>query len=369
MQGNWWTDVFFTKNFWLGRQQNYGSIREGLGVTVVIPAYNEATCIADTIRALQASTYPIKIVVVDDCSSDDTGDIARSLGVTVLRPEKNNGTKSRALNYALPFVDTEIFICVDADTVVEPTAIEAMLPYFNDEKVGIVSGYVMTQRDHNVWESGRQGEYIYGQAIYKNAQNHINCILVASGCFSAMRTELLRSFGGYKERSIAEDMDLTWEFIEAGYTVKFATKAICRVIDPYTGKMFYNQVSRWYRGYFQCIRVRNGNLFSKNPKLGLVAYFYIAMNLLGTPLLGLALFNLAGVGAVHGILAFVAYYIILVWLPLIWKSWKLNIGIMRIAKCILSMPIVYLYTMYIFFESMLKELVFNDQLVVWHKGH
>lgn len=366
---NWWKDVFLTPNFWLGREKKYGDIKEGLGVTVVIPAYNEAACIESTIAALQLSSYPIQILVVDDCSTDNTGDLARAMGVKVLRPETNNGTKSRALNYALPFVDTEIFICVDADTIVEPESISKMLPFFNDPKVGIVSGYVMTQRDRNVWESGRQGEYIYGQAIYKNAQNHINCVLVASGCFSAMRTQLLRDFGGYKERSIAEDMDLTWEFVEAGYTVKFAKDAICRVIDPYTSKMFYNQVSRWYRGYFQCIRVRNFNLFSKNPKLGIVAYFYILMNLLGTPLLFLALINMSGIGYVTGLSVFLLYYVVLVWLPLIYKGLRLNLGLYRIGKSIVSMPVVYLYTMYIFFESMLKELVFGNQLKVWHKGH
>lgn len=364
---NWWTGTFFTKRFWLGIEKNYGDIPEGLGVTVVIPAYNEAACIGDTIRALQASTYPVKIIVVDDCSSDNTGDIARSFeGVTVLCPEKNNGTKSRALNYALPYVDTPIFICVDADTIVEPGSIVHMLPFFNDPKVGIVSGYVMTQRDRNVWESGRQGEYIYGQLVYKNAQNHVNCVLVASGCFSAMRTDLLREFGGYKERSIAEDMDLTWEFIEAGYTVKFAKKAVCRVIDPYIGSMFHSQVARWYRGYFQCIKVRNYNLFKKNPKLGLVAYFYIIMNLLGTPALALALFSTIGT---LGILWLVAYYAVLVWIPLLVKALFMRVNILRILKSIASMPIVHFYTTYIFFESAVKELVLNRQLTVWVKGH
>lgn len=367
---NWWTDTFFTKRFWLGIEKNYGDIPEGLGVTVVIPAYNEAACIGDTIRALQASTYPVKIIVVDDCSSDNTGDIARSFeGVTVLRPEKNNGTKSRALNYALPYVNTPIFICVDADTIVEPGSIVHMLPFFNDPKVGIVSGYVLTQRSQNVWDSGRLGEYIYGQMIYKNAQNHINCILVASGCFSAMRTDLLREFGGYKERSIAEDMDLTWEFIEAGYTVKFAKKAVCRVIDPYSGSMFHSQVARWYRGYFQCIKVRNYNLFKKNPKLGLVAYFYILMNLFCTPLMLMTILSMFQVSLISAIISIVVYFTIFLWLPMIVKGLLMKIRFSNLLRAVVSMPIVYLFTIGIFFESAVKELVLNRQLTVWVKGH
>jgi len=63
------------------------------------------------------------------------------------------------------------------------------------------------------------------------------------------------------------------------------------------------------------------------------------------------------------------FYVVLVWLPLIYKGLRLNLGLYRIGKSIVSMPVVYLYTMYIFFESMLKELVFGNQLKVWHKGH
>jgi biofilm PGA synthesis N-glycosyltransferase PgaC len=66
-----------------------------LGVTALIPAYNEAESISATIRSLQAQTCPLfEIIVIDDCSTDDTGDIARALGVTVLRPPQNTGAST-----------------------------------------------------------------------------------------------------------------------------------------------------------------------------------------------------------------------------------------------------------------------------------
>ncbi|MBI4464803.1 MAG: glycosyltransferase, partial [Acidobacteria bacterium] len=68
-------------------------------LTVIIPAYNEAASVADTLRSLQAQTLrPSEIIVVDDCSTDGTGDVARALGVTVLRPPKNTGSKAGAQN-------------------------------------------------------------------------------------------------------------------------------------------------------------------------------------------------------------------------------------------------------------------------------
>ena len=59
-------------------------------VTVVVPAYNEAATIADTlISLLTQSVAPEEIIVIDDCSTDDTADVAGRLGVTVIRDRKS----------------------------------------------------------------------------------------------------------------------------------------------------------------------------------------------------------------------------------------------------------------------------------------
>src|SRR4026208_693630 len=76
-------------------------------ITLIVPAYNEADSIAHTIASLLNQTLsPSEIIVVDDCSTDVTGDVARSLGVTVLRPPKNRGSKAGAQTYALPLLSS-----------------------------------------------------------------------------------------------------------------------------------------------------------------------------------------------------------------------------------------------------------------------
>src|SRR5689334_10027393 len=98
-------------------------------LTVIVPAYNEAESIADTIRSLQAQTVrPKEIVVVDDCSSDDTAEIARAMGVTVIRPPANTGSKAGAQDFALTGVKTRFTMAIDADTTLAPNAIEKLLP-------------------------------------------------------------------------------------------------------------------------------------------------------------------------------------------------------------------------------------------------
>src|SRR6266704_3055358 len=100
----------------------------GTDVTVIVPAFNEAASVADTIRSLQAQTArPREIIVVDDCSTDGTGDAARALGVTVVRPPANTGSKAGAQTFALRYVRTPLTIAVDADTVLAVDAIERLL--------------------------------------------------------------------------------------------------------------------------------------------------------------------------------------------------------------------------------------------------
>lgn len=77
-------------------------------LTVIVPAFNEASSVADTVRSIQAQTVRIReILVVDDCSTDDTGEVARACGAVVFRPPVNTGSKAGAQNFALQHVHTE----------------------------------------------------------------------------------------------------------------------------------------------------------------------------------------------------------------------------------------------------------------------
>ena len=99
-------------------------------VAVLIPAYNEEKVIARTIRSVLMSNYKnIRIIVIDDGSTDDTYKIATETyakeiaagRVTVLT--KPNGGKADALNYALNQTDEEIYVGIDADGVIAHDAI------------------------------------------------------------------------------------------------------------------------------------------------------------------------------------------------------------------------------------------------------
>lgn len=231
-------------------------VREKTGLTVLIPAFNEAKSIADTIRSVQAQTLqPDDIIVIDDCSTDDTGAIARSLGVTVLRTPKNCGCKANALNYGLRFVDGEFTLAIDADTTFDPQSFERLMAAFDDPEVAAACGFVLPRHVNTIWERGRYIEYLFAFGLYKPIQDYYERPLLASGCFSAYRTEDLRAAGGWPTRTVAEDMDLTWIMYSQGKHVRFVPEAVCYPIEPHNLHFLSKQLRRWSCGFFQIVKI------------------------------------------------------------------------------------------------------------------
>ncbi len=225
-------------------------------LTVLVPAFNEAASIGDTIRSLQAQTVPpTEIIVVDDCSTDTTGEIARSFGVTVLRPPTNTGSKAGAQNFALPRVTTPLVMAIDADTTLAPDAIEKLLPALEEREVGAACGFVIPRHVRTVWERGRYIEYLFAFTFYKQVQDYYGKPMISSGCFSMYRTNVLRSLGGWSTRTLAEDMDLTWSLYQAGRQVRFVPEAVCYPIEPHDLGFLTKQLRRWSHGFVQNVRL------------------------------------------------------------------------------------------------------------------
>lgn len=83
-------------------------------ITVVVPAYNEESRIAETLQAIKSISGIDHIIVVNDGSTDKTSERAREQGVKVVDLEVNRG-KRGAMNAVIPFIETDIVAFIDAD--------------------------------------------------------------------------------------------------------------------------------------------------------------------------------------------------------------------------------------------------------------
>lgn len=226
------------------------------GVTVIVPAYNEAASIGDTLESLLNQTLPAaEIIVIDDCSTDDTAAVARSYGVTVLTPPINTGSKAGAQNFALQRVTTEYTLALDADTIVAPDAIEKLVEVIRQPDMAAACGFVVPRHVRTVWERGRYVEYLLAFSFYKPIQDYFSKPLISSGCFSIYNTAVLKRHGGWQTRTMAEDMDLTWTLYQAGERVRFVPEAVCYPIEPHTFGFMRKQLRRWSHGFMQNVRL------------------------------------------------------------------------------------------------------------------
>src|SRR5688572_7032933 len=118
-------------------------------VTVVTPLFNEGEAIRQTIRSILAQDYPaekLNVIIVDDCSTDDSYEHAvdetRSFPrVTVLRNDVNMG-KRRSITRAVRAASTEIIVSVDSDVIIAPDAVRQLIRRFTSDRIAAVGGRV-----------------------------------------------------------------------------------------------------------------------------------------------------------------------------------------------------------------------------------
>ena len=161
-------------------------------LTVIVPTYNESESIADTVKSLLEQTLPpARIIVVDDCSTDGTGRVARSLGVDVLLRSTNTGSKAGAQTFALRYISTTYTLAIDADTTLGQDALERLAGAMDNPGVGAACGLVLPRRVRTLWERGRYVQYLYSFTFHKPVQDYYGKPFISSGCFSMYRTDVL----------------------------------------------------------------------------------------------------------------------------------------------------------------------------------
>lgn len=237
-------------------KKNGSEIKQPLTVSVLIPSHNEEKSIRRCVESILNQTVkPNQIITVNDGSTDNTLDILESFGgkITVVDLAKNTGNKSYAQEYGLWFIDGDIFISTDADTILDEYFIEQVIRDFEDEKVAAVCGYVKSSKC-NWLTACREIDYAVGQGIHKLAQSYIHFIIVIPGCAAAFRTDIFRENVTFDHDTITEDLDFTYKLNERGFKIKYNKKAMVYTQDPADLKSYICQMKRWYGGGWQNLK-------------------------------------------------------------------------------------------------------------------
>ena len=300
-------------------------------ISMIAPAFNEATTIEATVRTLMALEYPnLECVVVNDGSTDQTLDVLRTafnlvpvhplidhrLSKTIVHGvyhsvtyphllvvDKVRGGKSDAMNVGVDVAAGELFCAIDSDTLVEATALSRLVrPFVEDPAVVAVGGMLRvlnaaqvrgtTIREVHVssrWLAGMQTvEYLRAFFLARLGWNRLGGDLIVSGAFGLFKVAEVRAAGGYAFDADGEDMELVVRLRRIGVEqgspvhVRYVPDAVAWTEVPEHLPSLASQRQRWHRGLAQTLHTHASMI--GRPRYGLAglvaAPFYLAAEFL-----------------------------------------------------------------------------------------
>jgi len=309
------------------------------GIGVVVPAYNEAETIAESVQSMLSLNYPeLEVVVVNDGSTDRTleqlidtfdlesvdaevpfevpaeeiHDVYRSTTYEeLLVVDKENGGKSDALNAGLWLTEMPLFCAVDADTIIDRDALLSLVrPFLNEPTTAVASGGVIRVANASTIEDGVVKETAlpktglpgiqvmeYLRAFYSGrlGLNRVNGLILISGAFGLFRTDVVQEIGGYRHDTITEDFDIVVRLHrylkehDRTYTVDFVPEPVAWTEVPSKLRVLSRQRRRWFRGMVETIVTHRRMLFNRRyGRVGTVILpFFVAAETVGRLVEGL----------------------------------------------------------------------------------
>ena len=229
-------------------------------VTVQLPMYNEmyvAERIIDTTAELNYPRDKFQIQVLDD-STDETKEIiankvkelaAKGIDIIHIHRTDRTGYKAGALDSAMDKVSGEFIAIFDADFVPDTDFLLKTIPYFQDEKIGVVQ----TRWGHlnktysmltELQAFGLNGHFAIEQGGRSANGHYINF----NGTAGIWRKSCIADAGGWEHDTITEDLDLSYRAQMKGWQFKYLEDVISPAELPITMSALKSQQHRWMKG-------------------------------------------------------------------------------------------------------------------------
>jgi cellulose synthase/poly-beta-1,6-N-acetylglucosamine synthase-like glycosyltransferase/peptidoglycan/xylan/chitin deacetylase (PgdA/CDA1 family) len=257
-------------------------------VSVLVPAYNEAKCIENTVRSLMESEHPVEVLVVDDGSSDGTARIVEDLRLPNVRVvRQHNAGKPAALNRGLANARHDIVVMMDGDTVFEPATVRELVQPFADPSVGAVAGNAKVGNRDSLIGAWQHIEYVMGFNLDRRMYDILGCMPTIPGAVGAFRRSALERVGGMSDDTLAEDTDITMALHRDGWRVVYAEKARAWTEAPESVQQLWSQRYRWSYGTMQAIWKHRRALVERGPsgRFGRVGLPLVSLFMVLAPLL------------------------------------------------------------------------------------
>jgi hyaluronan synthase len=251
----------------LAPQQRWAAAPAGRKVCVVVPIYNEDPAIvARALDSIEAQNYPITWVrIVDDGSTDRAAynycrDWARTRPWVAVTYQDNAGKRHAMARAFRELADhADVFVCVDSDTVLEPSAVREGLAPFSDPRTAAVTGAVVAlNQDKGLLPRLLDLRYVNAFLYERAAYSQLGSVLCVCGSLALWRADIVKArlgeFLGQRflgeTCSYGDDRHMTNLSLQHGRVV-LARRAIARTAVPEKGSHLIRQQIRWGRSFFR----------------------------------------------------------------------------------------------------------------------
>jgi poly-beta-1,6-N-acetyl-D-glucosamine synthase len=244
-------------------------------VTIFVPAHNEETSIASTVRYLFTQlNYPAdkyEVMVLDDGSTDRTPAILAELEeefptLRVMTVVRNRG-KAAAYNLALGFAKGDFILSNDADTKPTPDALWQYMSYFErpgGHNVGAVTGNMLAANRTTLTALAQQNELNSIIGIIKRGQMTIGSLFAFSGANTMYRRQAVLDVGGWHAEQPTEDIANSWDMQTMGWRALFAAHIRFFLDVPEHLMPLVKQRRRWSSGGIYVLLTKGPRLL-RNP--------------------------------------------------------------------------------------------------------
>lgn len=306
-------------------------------VVVVIPARNEELVIERSIRSVLGRSFrgPLRVIVVDDGSSDRTAQLAAMVAaeddrLRVLRrgPDIAGTGKSDVLNDAynalqswhgtrdpwlFDYPKDRIVLCIlDADGELSPTALDDGASFFRSPCVGAVQiGVQIRNAPQSFLARLQDMEFVGFSFMVQTARDRLGSVgLGGNGQFTRMSALASLHGSPWSSAALTEDLDLGLRLMLAGWRLRFCSTAWVDQLGLTRPRALMRQRTRWAQGHYQCwqhmpsiLRSRRLRLANRIDTLAYLAFISMVMIVTGV----LVVRVLGALGVVHPTNTFLAW--------------------------------------------------------------
>ncbi|MGA0979464.1 MAG: glycosyltransferase family 2 protein [Candidatus Nanopelagicales bacterium] len=267
-------------------------------VDIAIATYNEPIDILEPTIVASLRVWDVRHVwVLDDGRRDEVRRLCEDLGARYATREDNKHAKAGNINAALPRIDSELILFLDADHVPQRNAIVDMSGYFRDPSVALVqSPHDFRNRDSAQHTHGTHHEQSLFFEVLMPARERHQAVFWC-GSAALIRRSALVEVGGVATETVSEDLHTTLKLQLKGYTIRYHNDALVTGIAPHTTADYLLQRDRWARGTLAVLTGPESPLFGRGWRLSqrlhyvnnLLYYFLPLQRLLYVGVLLLAL--------------------------------------------------------------------------------